>query len=319
MLSSPAKKKGEKVTKPPPLGRVLLEGTWLVCRLTPSRQADDNLEAGQEADLAEAGPSSCAMGSWGKAISRRIAQQCANKALALPVDVFFVINYINFQVYRFAVLVVHCIEETMTDQGCEVLAMRVPDELQVHTSVEVFSHLDLDLQWTARWYKIVEQGPVHRDSLLDSDDMRPDAFWAEPTDAVGSWRPWKGKVLEAKDRQDRGPRRASKKRKRQGTTGTRAGGKKRKKQQTPPAQAALPGINDSHEHRGGDLSADDDESAADVDEVLSDGEAADAPVGEINDCASDSADSLDGYAPSIGSNAGASNPPPGWDPADYKA
>ena len=199
----PRKKAGESERKPVPLGRVLLEGTWLVCRLTPSHA--HQREQLSDSDEDSSGP----MSAWGRAAAARLA---ARRHAALPSDIFFLVSYVNFSTYRFALLPVECedVAEPGSWQESRQLRMRVPAGLNVQTSIDFFrSRLDLDLEWTATWYRIVEQGDVHEGSFLDEDDMTPDRFLVEPTAAVGSWRPWKGKAAESLERKRQSTQRNS--------------------------------------------------------------------------------------------------------------
>ena len=209
-VRNPRQVKGQ-ARQPSPEGRVLLEGTWLVCRLIPSTmQGEAPHESGADSDVQDAPAASSSAGGWALAVRNLL-----NKRQVAPLrDVFFLINYVNFQSYRFTAMLLECEADTslLSADSESVLPTRIPDGLEVRRSVQFFeAHLDLDVPWTCAWYRIVG-GAMDEDSLVDPDEMKPDSFMAEPTSAVGQFRPWKGRHEEARDR---AAKTSSRKRKRQ--------------------------------------------------------------------------------------------------------
>ena len=102
---------------------------------------------------------------WSAATSAALARRRVRQeqAHAKPKDVFFLINYVNFSNFRFAVLSLECDFDTrnLDPDDQRQLSMHVPADLQVQTSLEFFrEELDLQLEWQARWYKIAEHGSV---------------------------------------------------------------------------------------------------------------------------------------------------------------
>ena len=224
--------------------RLLLEG-FVVVRFSL-------LQAAELAALAE--------GSSGwRSAAARMSRGMACTAEPTISEVWLMVGYVNLSTWAIAGLRMKKAGVERGKQGETFVRLEVPRPADFTSGLFLFRKLDLSLQWSAKWYRVLSD-----DTALSNDAMVPDWVLVSEYATLPEFRVWMGCENE---RQARDQARKGQKRK---ASAKRQPRTKRAKGRAKARVAAAPVADETAEEPGAEEEDDPESSAGSADEALQD-------------------------------------------------